>query len=205
MEYLQKWNEARQAIAEANSVDELSAIIDMAEAYRYALKQAKEGIEVVNQATEIKLRAERKAGKFLHDMPKNTGGGANRYGRFSDIPSGNITKIPELGITYKQSSQWQQVASIPEEKFEQHILEIQQENEELTRAKLLRVAQEELAPKPKQEPIKSNTIFINNDDPVEAVLKTVLDMGINYMKSGKTLDNFLTFLKHYILNYQKTN
>ena len=89
--------------------------------------------------------------------------------------------------------------------MEQHILEIQQENEELTRAKLLRVAQEELAPKPKQEPIKSNTIFINTDDPVEAALKTVLDMGINYMKSGKTLDNFLTFLKHYIINYQKSN
>ena len=53
--YLQKWDKARRAIAEANSVDELATIIDMAEAYRYALKQAKEGTEVVNQATEIKL------------------------------------------------------------------------------------------------------------------------------------------------------
>ena len=200
MEYLQKWNEARQAIAEANSVDELSAIIDMAEAYRYALKQAKEGIEVVNQATEIKLRAERKAGGFLKDNIKHEGGRPQKNG-IGDIPFSTLSKI---GVTKIQSSQWQQVASIPDEKFEQHIIEIQQENEELTRAKLLRVAQEELAPKPKEpEYKKPQTIFINVDDPIEALLNNILNTAIRYRDAGR-LHEIIDYLKISISNHQKS-
>jgi len=80
-------------------------------------RQAKEGIEVVNQATEIKLRAERKAGQFLREMPKAKPIGNNQY-KSGCVPTRNTSTLPEMGITHKQSSQWQKVASIPDEKFE---------------------------------------------------------------------------------------
>ena len=65
MNGLIKWDMARQAIAEAHSIDEVKLIRDKAEAYRYALRQAKEAPEVIRQAEEIKLRAERRAGQML--------------------------------------------------------------------------------------------------------------------------------------------
>lgn len=67
-------------------------------------------------ATEIKLRAERKAGQILKPMPKNTG--AKGIGK-SVLPQGKGTPIlADMGITYKQSAAWQQIAEIPETEFE---------------------------------------------------------------------------------------
>jgi len=68
--------------------------------------------EVVNQATEIKLRAERKAGGFLRDTDK----AKNQY-------SAGRGTLPALGITKDQSSQWQKVAAIPDQEFERKIIE----------------------------------------------------------------------------------
>ena len=68
-----KWEKARSAIAEAKSVDELKLIRDKAEAWRYAAKQAKESLIVQNDIAEIKIRAERRAGELLKEMPKAQG------------------------------------------------------------------------------------------------------------------------------------
>ncbi len=116
-----KWDKAVQAIQEATTVNELALIRNEAEAYRYAFKQAKEGTEVVNSATEIKLRAERKAGEFLKEMPKNKG--SEGIGK-SVVHNGDCTpKLSDLDITKNQSSKWQKMAAIPEEVFEDYIQE----------------------------------------------------------------------------------
>jgi hypothetical protein len=66
----------------------------------------------VQYATEIKVRAERKAGEMLAKMPKHNGG------RPSQNRSNDTTSLKDIGITKDQSSRWQQVASIPEKHFE---------------------------------------------------------------------------------------
>ena len=86
--------------------------IIQAEAYRYALKQAKESPEVIRKAEEIKLRAERRAGELLKETPKATG---NQYSANSNDTSEQ--KLEDMGISYDQSSKWQKIADIPEEKF----------------------------------------------------------------------------------------
>jgi phage N-6-adenine-methyltransferase len=133
---LVKWDNARQAIIEAKSVDELAEIVNMAEAYRYALKQAKEAPEVVNAATEIKIRAERRAGEFLKNMHKNTG----QLKRGPQLPQSTGTTtatLAEMGITKDQSSKWQRLASIPEEQFEENIETIKDRVELLSTKKVL--------------------------------------------------------------------
>ena len=109
------WDEMKTAVINCHSVDEVAQIRNRAEAYRYALKQAKESPEVIRKAEEIKLRAERRAGELLMDTPKNKGG---QYR--SQAVTGTLT-LENIGVTKNQSSKWQKIASIPEDKFETYL------------------------------------------------------------------------------------
>tara|TARA_R100000655_G_scaffold33594_2_gene66099 strand:+ start:5809 stop:6846 length:1038 start_codon:yes stop_codon:yes gene_type:complete len=115
------WNKMKNAVVECHSVDEIKQLRDKAEAYRYALKQAKESPEVIRKAEEIKLRAERRAGELLKETPKAKGGNPN-----SSQPVRGCETLSDMGITYNQSSKWQKIANIPEEKFENY-LEVEKE------------------------------------------------------------------------------
>ncbi len=108
MEQLEKYNAMKTAIAECHKIDEVRFIRDKAEAVRYALIQAKESPEWIRQAEEIKLRAERKAGEII---PEVITVGTKSHDR----------TLSDLGITRNQSSNWQRIADIPKEKFEDYI------------------------------------------------------------------------------------
>lgn len=133
-----KTEAARRALAEARSVDEVKDIRDKAEAVRQYAKQAGYGLEMINDAAEIKLRAERKAGELLKGMEKHPAGRPpeNRSQAATDLPP----RLVELGITKDESSRWQRVAKVPEEKFEQHITETRRAGDELSTAGVLRLA-----------------------------------------------------------------
>ena len=133
---LEKWNNAKTAIAECKTVDEVKHIRDKAEALRMYAKQAGESLQVQNDIAEIKIRAERKAGELLRDMPKATPGVKPN----SVTPCNRIeTTLEDIGIEKHQSSRWQQTAAIPEKDFEEHIIKTKQEGE-LTSASVLRLA-----------------------------------------------------------------
>ncbi len=82
-------------------------------------------------------RAQRKAGEILREMDKNKGG------RPAENPSqpgrGLSSKIEEIGITYNDSSRWQQIATIPPDVFERHIHEVKDDQRELTTAGMLTI------------------------------------------------------------------
>jgi hypothetical protein len=81
------------------------------------------GLEAQNHAAEVKLRAERKAGKLLEKMEKNEGvrmNGRDSFGGNMMLPpKEEIPTLAELDITKTQSSRWQAIATLPEETFEQ--------------------------------------------------------------------------------------
>lgn len=97
------------AIAAAYSVDEVKDIRDKARAIEVYARQAK-NTEAERQACEIRLRAERKCGQMLADMDKLKG----RPGKASDA-----TTLSDLGLSRDQSSQWQKLADVPEDEFEE--------------------------------------------------------------------------------------
>ena len=113
------WDKMKSAITECHSVDEVATIRNQAEAYRYALKQAKESPEVIRKAEEIKLRAERRAGELLKETVRKP-----EEGRPKEVYQGDT--LNHIGITRVQSSKWQKIASIPEDKFE-NFLSVQKE------------------------------------------------------------------------------
>src|SRR3972149_800455 len=94
---LAHFDAARQALALASSIDEVKLIRDQAEAIRQYIRQQKGSLEMQNQAAEIKIRAERRAGEMLRDMEKAPGGQPYQN------PTSNIVKPVEtlegLGIS----------------------------------------------------------------------------------------------------------
>lgn len=62
-------------------------------------------------AAELKLRAERRLGELLAEMPKNNGRPLSH----------DVTRLADLGIGRMDSSRWQKLAGIDEERFEEHI------------------------------------------------------------------------------------
>src|SRR3954464_5379765 len=97
-----------RAIAEAHAVDEVKDIRDKALAIEMYARLA-QNVETERRACEIRLRAERRAGQLLRDMEKLKG----RPGKAS-----SATMLSDLGISYDQSSNWQQLADVPEDDFE---------------------------------------------------------------------------------------
>src|SRR5689334_17631386 len=111
---LTKYDEAKAALSEARSFQDVLAIKDRAEAYRAVAKVAKDG-ETVLWATEIRTRAERMAGEML--LALNLKPGRPKNGN-SELP---LPKLEEIQVEKIDSSRWQTLAKVPKERFETEI------------------------------------------------------------------------------------
>ena len=110
-----KYDAMCTAIEAARQVDEVKDIRDKALAIQMYAKQAK-NLDAERHAAEIRVRAERKCGELLREMPKAKGGNPN----LSSASTGCST-LSEIGITRDQSSTWQKLASVPQSTFEEAI------------------------------------------------------------------------------------
>lgn len=161
MTTLIKYDAARHALQQAVEIDEVKDIRDKAQAMAAYAKQAND-TKLIEWATEIKVRAERKAGQMLAEMDKNTGAmgsGSNQH----EVRSLDVTapKLADLGISKNQSSRWQKLAAVPEDQFEQAITAAKEVAGEVTTAAMLRIEKEikqqnsqshkEFEPAPKKE------------------------------------------------------
>lgn len=117
------WDKASRALAELHRVDEVKEIRDKAVALQTYAKQAKD-TEMIQQATAVRMRAERRAGELLAEMAKNKGGGEPGIGRRGSnnvvAPCDRIPppKLSDLGINKTQSSRWQGLAALDLDIFE---------------------------------------------------------------------------------------
>lgn len=131
-------NEARMRLESVNTLDDVLAIRDQAEALRVYVKAASDSLETANAAAEIKLRAERKAGEMLAAMEKHKGG------RPTETPTSVVAvsaeSLAEIGITANQSSRWQRESAVDDDTFEQYLVLCREEGREVTQSGLLKVA-----------------------------------------------------------------
>ena len=141
---LMKYDAACQALAAASRVDEAKDIRDRAEAVRVYAKQAK-NLDLERQATEIRLRAERRTGELLKESAENgqreTRGGDRKSPANPKSKSQNGTLIPklvDLGISKRQSSDWQKMAAIPAPDFETRVKAVVETQGKATTATILK-------------------------------------------------------------------
>jgi N6-adenosine-specific RNA methylase IME4 len=124
---------ARQSLATAKRLPEVKQIRDMAAALQHYAKQQQYSLEVQNDAAELKLRAERKAGDLLRDIGLN---GGDRKSLLHD----ERVKLADLAISPTQSHRWQQEAALPEAAFEAYVATTRQRGGELTSGALYELA-----------------------------------------------------------------
>ncbi len=133
------FNKARRALSATKSFDEVKGIRDQAETLRAHAKRVKWSLDIQNQCAEIKLRAERKAGGILANMIKNTG--QLLRGDMMSPRDKNAT-LAEMEISKKQSERWQRIYDIPEEAFENFLIQAIAGGIELSQAATLRLARD---------------------------------------------------------------
>lgn len=118
-----RFRSIEQALIAAHTPLEIKGVIAMTDAaVAFAKTYFRDQREVVERAKTMKLRAERRLGEVLEQMPKATGaaaGGKKDGPRGTYLePRGSAPTLSELGIDKKLSSRAQRLAAIPEEEFE---------------------------------------------------------------------------------------
>lgn len=111
---------AKHALSEAARIDEVKDIRDKAKAMQVYAQQAKDR-ELLEHATEIRMRAEIKAGEMLRGLEKNQGAIPGRTGKKARPVLDNRPKLSDLGVSKWQSSLWQKLAALSKREQEEKI------------------------------------------------------------------------------------
>jgi hypothetical protein len=166
MSSLIKYDAARYALEQAVSVDEAKDIRDKAQAMAAYAKQAKD-TKLVEWATEIKVRAERKAGQMLAELNLKPG------------PKTISSSVLPIDISKTQSSRWQKLASVPDDQFEQAVTAAKEVAGEVTTAAMLRIERSQNPKPPKPPKTFQSTPAKSSDedscDPLTNELQEALD------------------------------
>jgi hypothetical protein len=168
---LVKYEAAKFALSECVRVDEVKDIRDKSAAIAAAARIAKDK-QLEIDASEIRIRAERRLGQMLAEQ--KAGEGLNKGAKAGRLPNGGTRQEPplrddkptlaEIGIPKKLSSRSQALAAIPEDEFEETLEEHRQQQQAVTVATM-----QKLADKSKEaitDPLsgKVNAPDINADD-----------------------------------------
>lgn len=144
---LVRYDAAKRAVAEYKTVDEVKDFRDKALAIEAYAKQAND-YELEKDAAIARVRAERRCGQLLAETEKARGG--EQYHRSSGATSATANKtLAEMGVTKDQSSQWQKLAQVPDDEFEQAVSTSLTGGTKPTAKNIVRMTSE---PEPEPEP-----------------------------------------------------
>ena len=126
---LVKYDAMVNAIAICESVDEVKDIRDKAIALEVYARQAK-NFDAERKCATVRVRAERQCGILLSQTEKAKGGWAakNESCTSEMVEQDKPKTITEMGLTHKESAQFQKLAAIEEDVFEERIQALLEED-----------------------------------------------------------------------------
>ena len=180
-----KYNAARLALAEAHAVDEVKDIRDKAEAMAAYARQAKD-TEMIEWVTEIKVRAERRAGQLSSEMETQQG---KKSTSSHDAKKSKEQQLADIGVSVQTANRWEKLAAVPEAQFEQAIAAAKEVAGEVTTAAMLRATKA-------QEPAKAKPIdklppAIAFPDELGKLKAEYLELFEAHTEQGKTIKELL--------------
>lgn len=137
--------EAARMLAECTDLDEIKSIRNKAEAVRLYGKKIGATLEAVNQASEVKLRAEHRAGELLRAMEKRNG--ARGVGKKVESHGGTPLPLSDLGVSKSQSHRWQTIAEVPEKEICEYVAKSTERGKEATSKELYSIGKKRKAKK----------------------------------------------------------
>ena len=180
--------DAVRMLAEAKSLDEIKHIHGLAKVAEAYAKAEKLGMEAEAHAAEIRLRAARKAGEALIAAGIGPGRPEKELLHEGIIKDAN-PKLPDLGISLNQSSDWKTIAQADEKDFEKA----------LAKAKEKKVTSDRAVAKMLRKPKRTSKPADTPGDPTPAEEPTPVPEGVfnvlyvNPPYHDKTLDEIASF------------
>jgi hypothetical protein len=134
---------AKAELMQIKTIEEGITYLNKVKSIEVWVKAEKKDAELQNIIAEQKIRTQRILGQLLHDSEKGQGM------RTDLVPLGHEVKkketLSDIGLSRKQSHAFQQIATIPEDEFEEFIAEkkeaVNNAVAELTTSGALRLAQ----------------------------------------------------------------
>ena len=135
---------ARQALAEARSIDQVKDIRDKAQLANGYAKKKGLAHDIIVDASAIKVEAERKLGELLRKLPLANSSPGNQYTGKLDRSNGATgpVRLRDLGISKSDSSRAQRIAGLPRAAFERYVNDSVKAGREPTTAGALRLARQ---------------------------------------------------------------
>lgn len=143
-ELLARLQIASEAVSFAKTLPEVKDVRDRIAAIEGYLRQHDTSVQVINETTLLKLRAERRLGEMLSAMPKNDGGRPKTGDTVSPVLK--PPKLADLGIQKKQSERWQKVAALPAALVEEKIDQATARGEAISAKEVVKQARKDVQP-----------------------------------------------------------
>ena len=135
---LAKYEELIYSIEKAKTVNEAIEKMAKADALRTYTRKIGMDIQGQNMFAEARMIAECRAGELLRGMEKAVGAAKKR-----GIQEEPRETLSDIGISKKESSQWQQMADIPVEEIRKYVQESSDDKKEATSAGARRIVTHE--------------------------------------------------------------
>lgn len=156
-------DKASQLLMQIVTIEDATDVIDIAETGRIWAKRVLKSIEAQNQAAEVRLRAERKAGKWLQEHTYEMGkkpaeielvGPKSTSASMAEVRMTLDEASEKVGVVRRTLERWKEAAGVSEEEFEDYLKKTVAANEELSSAgvrRILNKAKNQLAKDRKRE------------------------------------------------------
>ncbi len=131
--------QARLFLMRSRDIDEVKDFADKADAIARYQRSREAAEESGIIAAEIAVRAKRRLGELVAELPKAKPPGKKIGNTLSPISS-RIPTLADHGISKEDSSRWQRLAAVPEDKFEEALAESREDKKPITVAAVQRLA-----------------------------------------------------------------